>query len=256
MIAVGIDVGSRYVKTVAIDDSNVKGYGCIPIMGDLKYSVKKSIKEAMSSLHKKPFEKVVYKMTGTGCAGKNLYPYISPAQCLSRSIPTGNTRNSLIINAGAMSVEGIIVSHKGKIIETGKNQRCNAGGGRFLEIMSSALGITFSDIDPLVAASTNPYSISSGCIVFAESEVITQVNSGQKLEDIVAGMVTLVTGKIATIYKQIIDDEIEHVYLTGGLSEFASVSKELTRLTGREITEFQVDPIYASAYGAALTARN
>jgi len=256
MRSIGIDIGSRYVKAVAVSNGGDKGFGCVPIRGDMKASVKKAICEAAAAVPSSLFEKTKYRMTGTGHAGKTLYPFSSPSQCLARSAFEFAPNGGIIIDAGAMVIEGIILSHKGKIIDTGKNERCSAGGGRFIEIMAKALGVEFSQIDSLFEKSSNPYAITSGCIVFAESEIVTQVNAGKKLEDIVAGMITLIAGKAATVCDILTEKEERPVFLSGGLSKFKTLQKEFERLSGVKCGKLSVDPIFTSAYGAALIARD
>lgn len=78
------------------------------------------------------------------------------------------------------------------------NDKCSAGTGRFLEIMSNALGM---DIDSLcnLAAKGSGITISSRCTVFAESEVISLIGRGEKKEDIAFAIVDSIVSKVSSL---------------------------------------------------------
>ncbi|SPY39483.1 2-hydroxyglutaryl-CoA dehydratase component A [Peptoniphilus harei] len=68
------------------------------------------------------------------------------------------------------------------------NDKCAAGTGRFLDVIAKVLEVDVSKLEELDELSTKDVSISSTCTVFAESEVISQLASGTKIEDIVKGI--------------------------------------------------------------------
>ena len=68
------------------------------------------------------------------------------------------------------------------------NDKCAAGSGKFLEMVSETLSVPFDSISDMALRSNSPYAINSQCAVFAESEIISQVNGGRSGEDILAGV--------------------------------------------------------------------
>jgi len=253
MRATGIDIGSRYVKAITVKNNKL-GFGIAHIKGDLKEAVKKACSDSYKGLSCKHFEKTHVMTTGSGAKGKTRFQFKSPSLCLSRALIQENKEGGIIIDAGFMNIQAYTVSHKGKVLDTASNERCSSGSGRFMEVMTRALNLSFLELDTLAEKSTSPYKVNSGCIVFAESELITQVNSGRKREDIVRGMSLLAGGKCATILDLIKAETSLPVYFVGGLAEFKSVRNELALLTNANIKNLTVNPLYASAFGALLLA--
>ena len=64
------------------------------------------------------------------------------------------------------------------------NDKCAAGTGRFLDVIAKVLEVNLEDLEKLDEKSTVDVAISSTCTVFAESEVISQLAKGTKIEDI------------------------------------------------------------------------
>ena len=90
------------------------------------------------------------------------------------------------------------------------------------------------------------------CTVFAESEVISHIGAGERREDIAAGVVDSVVGKVAGLCaRHTIRGD---VLLTGGLCDSAYLVDRLSRRLGAKV---HTDPMgrYAGALGAALIAR-
>ena len=77
------------------------------------------------------------------------------------------------------------------------NDKCAAGTGRFLEAMARVLDVAVEEMGELSERSERPVSISSTCAVFAESEVISRLANGERIEDIVAGIHTSVAKKVS-----------------------------------------------------------
>ena len=127
-----------------------------------------------------------------------------------------------------------------------------AGTGKFLEIMANRLNVTLAEMYDL-AAQGEPLAISSMCTVFAESEVISHIGSGERREDIAAGVVDSVVGRVAGLVSR--HPVKGKVVLTGGLSECDYMIRRLSEKIGRPIHS---DPMgrYAGALGAALIARD
>ena len=131
------------------------------------------------------------------------------------------------------------------------NDKCSAGTGKFLEIMANRLGVDLPELFAL-AGQGEPLAISSMCTVFAESEVISHIGAGERREDIAAGVVDSVVGKVAGLCaRHTIRGD---VLLTGGLCDSAYLVDRLSRRLGAKV---HTDPMgrYAGALGAALIAR-
>jgi activator of 2-hydroxyglutaryl-CoA dehydratase len=103
------------------------------------------------------------------------------------------------------------------------------------------------------AQSSSPYSCANNCAVFAESEIISQLNAGRSSSDVLSGVVRAVASKAATLLKsaQAEDD----VVLIGGVAKVPLLKDMLTEITDRKIITLSVDPQLLAAFGAALIAQ-
>lgn len=158
--------------------------------------------------------------------------------------------NCTIIDVGGQDTKVIIVEN-GVVQDFLMNDKCSAGTGKFLEIMANRLGITLQELFDMAEIGT-AVSISSLCTVFAESEVISHIGKGVKREDIAAGVVDSVAGKVAQLAQR--KSLQGQLILTGGLSHSEYFCKVLSRKLMRKVqpTEFGR---YAGALGAALLAK-
>ena len=84
--------------------------------------------------------------------------------------------NGTIIDIGGQDTKGIAVKN-GRVMKFIMNDKCSAGTGKFLEIMTNRLGLTQEELSVL-ARMGNEIEISSMCTVFAESEVISLIGKG------------------------------------------------------------------------------
>lgn len=155
-----------------------------------------------------------------------------------------------VIDVGGQDTKVILLSH-GMVQDFLMNDKCSAGTGKFLEIMSNRLGVTLSELFDLASAG-EVIPISSLCTVFAESEVISYIGEGRRREDIAAGVVDSVAAKVAQLALR--KDLPDQIILTGGLSGSAYFADSLSRKIGKHVTPTEYGK-YAGALGAALLAK-
>jgi activator of 2-hydroxyglutaryl-CoA dehydratase len=69
------------------------------------------------------------------------------------------------------------------------NDKCAAGNGRFLEALTERiLNLPIDELGPFALRSKQPCALSSVCMVFAESEVISLLSENWAKEDIAYGI--------------------------------------------------------------------
>lgn len=154
-----------------------------------------------------------------------------------------------VIDVGGQDTKVIQVQN-GAVADFLMNDKCSAGTGKFLEIMANRLGITLDELFQL-AADGSVLPISSLCTVFAESEVISYIGAGKVREDIAAGVVESVAGKVAQLaQRQKLSDR---VILTGGLSHSLYFSSRLSEKLGKNVEPTEYGR-YAGALGASYLA--
>lgn len=155
-----------------------------------------------------------------------------------------------VIDIGGQDTKIILVEN-GVVNNFFMNDKCSAGTGRFLEVMSNILGITLDELSNL-AKNGKDTSISSMCTVFAESEVVSLIGSGTSRENIAYGIINSVVNKVGSMCKKV--DTSNFYYLTGGLCENDYLLNELTK-TLKSSVESNSLGRYAGAIGAGLFAR-
>ncbi len=145
----------------------------------------------------------------------------------------------------------IKLSTEGKVEDFALNDRSAAGTGRFLEVMAKVLELDAEEMASLASRSSRELSISSVCTVFAESEVVSLIGRGEKIEDISAGLFNAIVKRVAAMYARL--GSPEPLVFTGGVARNAGVVHAMERVFKRKVILPEV-PDIMGAYGAALFA--
>ena len=156
-----------------------------------------------------------------------------------------------IIDIGGQDAKTIRLDGKGNVKQFFMNDKCAAGTGRFLDVMSRVLDVPLSEMAEYDARATEPATVSSTCTVFAESEVISQLSNGVSVENIIAGVHRSIASKVCGLASRgVIEDD---VIMCGGVAKNAGVVRAVMRELGRNVyvTEY---PQVTAALGAAILA--
>lgn len=153
-----------------------------------------------------------------------------------------------VIDIGGQDTKGMVLKN-GRVMKFVMNDKCSAGTGKFLEVMTNRLGLTITELSEL-AAKGNPVEISSMCTVFAESEVISLIGRGTAREDIACGVIKSIAEKAAQLLSQISG---EKYFLTGGLCGDTYFCEKLSAILKAPVVS-RPEARYAGAVGAALLA--
>jgi activator of 2-hydroxyglutaryl-CoA dehydratase len=92
--------------------------------------------------------------------------------------------------------------------------------------------------------------INSPCAVFAESEIISQVNAGKKSEDILSGVLRSIAARAATLVER--SDASGRVALCGGVAKLPAFRVMFERMIKGEALLPDLDSQIIVSYGAAL----
>jgi predicted CoA-substrate-specific enzyme activase len=254
MITAGIDVGTRFIKVCVTDGDGLRGSACAEMGPHFDVIVRSLLKEAR--LQAKAGRWEIKKIIATGFGGhlvKKAAYTLGEAACTARAAFFFNRDVRTVIDLGGIFITVSTIDENGFLEATHINERCAAGSGKFLEMIAEAVGVPFAMISSLASQSTKPYSFSSNCAVFAESEIISQVNAGMKSSDVLAGVIRAVASKAASLIDGA--DAKDSIALIGGLAKVQAVREMLTGLTGRKTITLPVDSQLAAAFGAALIAQ-
>ncbi len=128
------------------------------------------------------------------------------------------------------------------------NDKCAAGTGRFLEVISRTLGASVEQLDAITDG-VEPHAITSMCTVFAESEVISLRSAGVAPEAILAGVINAMARRSANFIGRL--SAQGPLLFTGGVSHCAAFARMLESHVGMAVTTHP-DAQFAGAIGAAL----
>lgn len=263
---VGIDIGSTSAKTVALDENkNIIERILLPTgwssketseiilrkLNDLNFNVGNStiVATGYGRVSVSFANKAVTEITCHGKGADYLFGARAtrPYDCRGEHCEPADL---LVIDIGGQDTK-IIQIHDGNVVDFLMNDKCSAGTGRFLEVMSNALNLKMDELCDMASKGSDTH-ISSLCTVFAESEVISLIGRGEKRENIAFAIVDSIIKKVCQQAQKLYRKGMK-VCLTGGLSEFKYISDSL----GKELktnVEAKEDGRFAGAIGAALMA--
>ncbi len=254
MLVGGCDVGSATGKAVVMKDGEIVSYEIIPSTTKPEVTARTVMDTAIEKAGLSSIEDLDY-VVGTGY-GRLKVPFarenISEITCHARGAQWVSPTVRTVIDIGGQDCKVVSLSSQGRVQEFVMNDRCAAGTGRFFEAMARVLDCGLDGLSKLSLLGENPAIISSQCSVFAESEVITLVNEGANLEDIVAGLDASIASRLNSMVRKV--GLVEDVVLTGGCAKNAGLAKALEAKLRVSVKKLPVDPQIAGAIGAALIA--
>lgn len=250
MYYIGIDIGSTATKVSVFKEDRLEyNYNLKTGWSSVEVS-----REVLEKLKADGIDKENMKVVATGY-GRISVPYadkqITEITCHGRGVDYLIGKDATIIDIGGQDTK-IITLKNSRVTNFTMNDKCAAGTGKFMELMSNTLGVS---IDGLCSMATQgeDISISSMCTVFAESEVISLIGSGKDRNAIARGIVNSITGRVSSmLFKHGVGDR---VYLTGGLCEVEDFRKLLSEKIGKDISTNSLAR-YAGSIGAGLLAKN
>jgi predicted CoA-substrate-specific enzyme activase len=131
------------------------------------------------------------------------------------------------------------------------NDKCAAGTGRFLGAASTALDIPLGELGPTALRGERPVKISTTCTVFAESEVLSWLGKGKKVEDILGGVHHSIAARSIGLLRRVgIEEEVT---FTGGVARNRAMIEELNKGLGVKVNVSE-ESHFMGAVGAALFA--
>lgn len=173
------------------------------------------------------------------------------SKVISLDIPREVEAGSLDAAGGAASLGALKSASKpGAVRDFLMNDKCAAGTGRFLQVLSGILNMPLDELGK-AAATGKPVAISSMCAVFAETEIVGLLARSTPPQDIAAGVFRAIARRMCALARRI-PMQGECVF-TGGLAispAFAAILSDELGLT----VQVPHDPQTVGALGAALIA--
>lgn len=176
---------------------------------------------------------------------------LSEVSCHGRGMRFLCPQVRTVIDIGGQDAKALLLDERGNLENFIMNDKCAAGTGRFLEAMSRILDVQVEEMGAISERSGKPVSISSTCAVFAESEVISRLSSGEKVEDILAGIHASVAKKVSGLAVRA--GCLPQVAMSGGVAKNRGIVRAMEQELKCRIL-VPTDCQMAGAIGAALFA--
>jgi predicted CoA-substrate-specific enzyme activase len=251
--AAGVDVGSTQTKAVIIDESNrIAGRALIDTGANVTMAAEGAFLKALADA-RAPEEEVEY-VIGTGYGRYRVTfgnAQVTEITCHGRGAVHMFPGTRTVVDMGGQDTKAIRINKDGEIIDFCMNDKCAAGTGRFLGAASAALDIPLGELGPTALKSERPVRITTTCTVFAESEVLSWLGKGKKIEDILLGVHQSIAARSAGLMRRVgIEPEIT---FTGGVARNLGMIQALQEKLGTKLNVSD-DSHFMGALGAALFA--
>jgi len=251
-VFLGIDIGSSSSKAVIINAQHEILGRAVINTGAGTQGPEKAVEAALREAGLRREDIKYSVVTGYGRiayekADKQITEISCHARGTARLMPNART----VIDIGGQDAKVIRLNEKGKVENFVMNEKCAAGTGRFLEVMARILDCSIEKLASLSEKATEEITISNTCTVFAESEVISQLSSGAKRENVAQGAHRAVAKRVAGLGSRM--GMIPDVIMTGGVALNKGVVAALEKEIGQKIVVAE-NPQMMGALGAALYA--
>ncbi|MBN2338746.1 MAG: ATPase [Acidobacteria bacterium] len=169
--------------------------------------------------------------------------------CHARAAHFHFPRRITVVDVGGQDNKIIHVSAQGRRDSFKMNRKCAAGTGAFLEEVAQRMDVPLERIDELARRASHTVHMGSYCTVFTKTEILAHMRAGEKVPEIVAGLVESVVKRIVEM-----DPLAGEVVLTGGVVAHIPMLGEMLGRHVHHPVHILPDAQLAGAFGAALLA--
>lgn len=251
--AAGVDVGSTQTKAVILDEARrIVGRSLQMTGANVVRAAQEAFDQARADA--RLAEEEVEYVVGTGYGRYKVTfgnTQVTEISCHGRGAVHMFPGTRTVIDMGGQDTKAIRVAANGEIVDFCMNDKCAAGTGRFLGAASSALDISLDQIGPTALRGERPVKISTTCTVFAESEVLSWLGKGKKIEDILLGVHQSIAARSVGLLRRVgVEDQVS---FTGGVARNQAMVASLESRLGLTLNVSE-ESHYMGALGAALFA--
>jgi predicted CoA-substrate-specific enzyme activase len=254
-LVLGVDVGSTTTKLVLMEDSRVLAGEVSPTGPNCRKTASALLSAALHSSGREPSDIAFGVSTGYG---RRLVDFadetVSEISANAKGatwLDIGSVPIRTIVDVGGQDSKVISLDETGRLKNFAMNDKCAAGTGRFLEVVSRILEIDLDELGEISLKSRREIEISSICTVFAESEVVSLISHGTPVEDIAAALHRSVACRVGDLASKVGLEEA--VLFDGGPALNRGLIKAFEEELGISLV-VPPSPQLVTALGAALIA--
>lgn len=253
IITCGIDVGSVSSQAVLVVDGELYGFNSMRTGNNSPDSATNALQGALDKCGM-TLEDIHY-VVGTGYGRVNVpfaHKAITEIACHARGANyMGGSGVRTILDMGGQDCKAIHCDEKGKVTNFLMNDKCAAGTGRGMEVISDLMQIPIAELGPRsFDVDVEPEAVSSVCVVFAKSEALGLLKAGYTKNKVIAAYCQAMAERVVSLLERIGVEE--GFFITGGIAKNPGVVKRIEKLLGIKAIATKVDSQIAGALGAAL----
>jgi predicted CoA-substrate-specific enzyme activase len=245
MIVAGIDIGSRSIELVLLENGEV-------VSSRREDSTFNPLAQCRRMLDGCSFDTLV--ATGYGrnllngdLGGLNITEIQAYALGARHLYPGCCT----ILDIGGQDAKAIALDDRGGVMKFEMNDRCAAGTGKFLEFMATSFQLPLEEFGHFALKGNEGISINSMCTVFAESEVTSLIARGANAEDVALAVHASIVRRSLGMLRRV--TKATPLVFAGGVARNACITELVRRSTSGEVLVPE-EPDVVGALGAALYA--
>ena len=251
--AAGVDVGSTQTKAVIVNPrGQLVGRSLIDTGANVVRAAEHAYEQALANADLDQRE--IGFVVGTGYGRYRVTfgdAQVTEISCHGRGAVHMFPATRTVVDMGGQDTKAIRVKPNGEIGDFCMNDKCAAGTGRFGGAAAAALEIPIEELGPMALRGDKPVKITTTCTVFAESEVLSWVAKGKKIEDILQGVHQSIVSRSLGLMRRVgIEAEVT---FTGGVTRNIGMVRALEGALGYAVNVSD-DSHYMGALGAALFA--
>ncbi|OQY09933.1 MAG: 2-hydroxyglutaryl-CoA dehydratase [Fusobacteriia bacterium 4572_132] len=225
MRILGIDLGSREVKIVIMEDNKIVSKKKVSTMSFYKNycDFDGKIIVNLEKLGIKDIDKGI--STGYGRNNTDLKKFESINEIKAHvygGIYQSKLKDFILLDIGGQDVKVVKVEN-GLSTDLQLNDKCAASCGRYLENMANVLEVSLED---LAEHMDEPVELNSTCAVFSESELIGKIAEGNRIENLCAGVNYSLYKRLKPLLNKF---KGKTLVLTGGVAKNKSIQEYLKK---------------------------
>ncbi|MDM7998346.1 MAG: acyl-CoA dehydratase activase [Acidobacteriota bacterium] len=247
----GIDIGASATKVALLNDgrgllaSDIRKTGV-----SFETCAQEAMEAALASCGRKFGD--LSRVVSTGYGRHNVkfaHGTRTEIACHSKAAHFAFPRAITVVDVGGQDNKIIHLDAEGRRNHFKMNRKCAAGTGAFLEEVAQRMDVPLDQMDPLARQASHIVHMGSYCTVFTKTEILAHLRAGEKVPEIVAGLVDSVAKRIIEM-----DPLNGEVVISGGVVDHIPVLAEmLARHLGHPV-HILPNAQLAGAFGAALFA--
>lgn len=249
----GCDIGTGFTKAVVLEGRELVYATRVETRARPNRAMQQAMEKIATEkgLGANDFDDIVITGWGQGKASARGRTEAT-INCLARAAVWAEPSCRSVLCLGTQQSVALTVNEKGRVLRYMMNDKCASGAGKFLEVILESLGCSVEECADIARSADKKLAMSSQCAVFAESEVVSLINDGESVANIVEAILDSLSKNIASLCKKI--NARDALVLGGGLAKNRRILELLEKGLRKEVHVFRPEPDFIAAVGAALSA--